>query len=137
MLIVINSSEESSLRAAYEKAISEGADPRMMLINSPSNPTGQAFTESTVKMISEFCEGRGIVLISDEIYSDIYFEDDANASVCSGDRFNAGLKILTGGLSKVRSNEKTLKSRRDPRLNYEQLDLLCRRLASWFCHLSS
>lgn len=92
----------SSLREAYEKAVTEDGDPRIMLINSPSNPTGAAFDESTVKMISKFCEDRGIVLISDEIYSDIYFEDDANISVCSGNRFNTGLKVLTGGLSKVR-----------------------------------
>lgn len=44
-----------------------------------------------------------IVLISDEIYSDIWFDDEYNNSACSGMHFNAGLSVLTGGLSKVSS----------------------------------
>lgn len=128
-------SKESSLRETYEKAVAEGGDPLIMLINSPSNPTGAAFTESTVKMISKFCEDRDIVLISDEIYSDIYFEDDANVSVCSGDRFNAGLKVLTGGLSKVRAEVETPSGTPTCLQDTTYLDIFRRRLAGWICHL--
>ena len=41
-----------------------------MLINNPSNPTGQVFPEATVDMIAKFCRQYSITLISDEIYSD-------------------------------------------------------------------
>lgn len=73
-----------------------------MLINSPSNPTGQAFNKNDIAIISAFCKRHNITLISDEIYSDISFSEENSATACSGSQFNIGQKILTGGLSKVR-----------------------------------
>ncbi|KAM0513712.1 hypothetical protein ACHAPE_007538 [Trichoderma viride] len=74
-----------------------------MLINSPSNPTGQAFNEGDIEIISTFCKSHDITLISDEIYSDISFSEENIATPCSGSQFNVGQKILTGGLSKTYS----------------------------------
>lgn len=91
----------SSLQSAYSDAIKEGGNPRVMLINSPSNPTGQSFSQENLDIITDFCEQHGIVLISDEIYSDITYDDKFRTSACQGDKFNAGFKVLTGGLSKV------------------------------------
>lgn len=79
-----------------------------MLINSPSNPTGQAFSESAMDAIAAFCRDHNICLISDEIYSDIAFDKQVSVSACAAERFAAGPMILTGGLSKVRcSNRET------------------------------
>lgn len=100
---LIDSSEES-LHSTFSKAVAEGGNPRVMLINSPSNPTGQAFTEATLETIKKFCVDRDIVLISDEIYSDIWFNKENDTSACAGSRFNTGFSIMTGGLSKVRSH---------------------------------
>jgi hypothetical protein len=74
-----------------------------MLINSPSNPTGQAFDSDSIEMISTFCRERGITLISDEIYSDISFTPDPAPSPASHGGLDAGQIILTGGLSKART----------------------------------
>ncbi|RFU73586.1 kynurenine-oxoglutarate transaminase [Trichoderma arundinaceum] len=94
---------ESSLEAAFKKGISEGGDPRIMLINSPSNPTGQAFDQRVIHTITAFCQRHNITLISDEIYSDITFSKEHNVSPCSGSQLNNGQKIMTGGLSKTYS----------------------------------
>ena len=67
-----------------------------MLVNSPSNPTGQIFSKDTTAMIASFCREHDIILISDEIYSDISF-GHATASPFS----KTDNTILTGGLSKV------------------------------------
>lgn len=75
-----------------------------MLINSPSNPTGQAFDSASTEMISTFCRERGITLISDEIYSDISFNADPAPSPASHGGLNGGQIILTGGLSKARES---------------------------------
>ena len=74
-----------------------------MLINSPSNPTGQAFDSASIEMISTFCRERGITLISDEIYSDISFTPDPAPSPAANGGLDAGQIILTGGLSKART----------------------------------
>ncbi|KAH6867576.1 pyridoxal phosphate-dependent transferase [Thelonectria olida] len=94
---------ESSLESAFDNAVAQGGNPRIMLINSPSNPTGQAFTETMVETITKFCQDRNITLISDEIYSDITFADEYKTSPCSGSRFNDGQMVLTSGLSKTYS----------------------------------
>lgn len=90
-----------ALQSAFDRAVHAGANPRVMLINSPSNPTGQAFTKANLEMMTDFCQDRGITLISDDIYADICFNNKYSASACSGSGFNEGRKILTGGLSKV------------------------------------
>lgn len=95
---------EKSLRTAYVTARADGADPRVMLINSPSNPTGQVYSEENIEMLARFCAERGIVLISDEIYSDICFDETDHSSACAAGRFEKGKMIMTGGLSKVSSN---------------------------------
>lgn len=98
MLIII---KESSLKSAFDKAVADGGNPRTILVNSPSNPTGQAFTEATVETIANFCKDHDITLISDDIYSDITFVEEHKTSPCSGSRFNEGQMVLTGGLSKA------------------------------------
>lgn len=90
-----------SLNASYDQAVKEGADPRIMLINSPSNPTGQVFSEETLDTIARFCQDRRITLITDEIYSDVCFNESSQRGACTASRFNDGQMILTGGLSKV------------------------------------
>lgn len=98
----IRNLQESSLQSTYDLAVAAGGDPRVMLINSPSNPTGQAFSRDTIETITRFCLKNGITLISDEIYSDICFDGSSdNVSPCDSGRFDVGQMILTGGLSKV------------------------------------
>lgn len=63
---------------------------------SPSNPTGKIFTREDLKAVAEALEGTGIYLISDEIYSDLYFTGEAPASASEYyDR-----TLIVSGLSK-------------------------------------
>ncbi|KAM0250021.1 hypothetical protein ACHAQJ_008790 [Trichoderma viride] len=93
----------ASLESAFTNAVEEGGNPRIMLINSPSNPTGHAFNDRDIEIITAFCQRHDITIISDEIYSDITFSKENNATPCSGSQFKIGQKILTGGLSKTYS----------------------------------
>lgn len=96
---------ESSLLSTYEKAVSEGQVPRIMLVNSPSNPTGHVFSASCVQTIKEFCKLKGIILITDEIYSDICFDESQKGiSPFDSTTDDSETVILTSGLSKVSEN---------------------------------
>lgn len=57
----------------FKKAITPKT--KAAVIISPSNPTGKIFTESDLKQIAEVLEGTGIFIISDEIYSDLWFTE--------------------------------------------------------------
>ncbi|KAA8909978.1 aminotransferase [Sphaerosporella brunnea] len=99
---------ETSLNAAFDGAIAAGANPRIMLTNTPSNPTGRAFDEATITVISDFCRGKGIVLISDEIYSDLCYDPDFSrlspyTQLTTENEGQSTTCIITGGLSKTYS----------------------------------
>ncbi len=48
---------------------------RMVLINSPGNPTGVVLSNQELQEIIELCRKRGILLVSDEIYDAFTYEE--------------------------------------------------------------
>lgn len=65
------------------------------VVISPSNPTGKIMTADDYKQIAEALEGTGIWLLSDEIYSDLYFGERPPSASEFYDR-----TIIISGLSK-------------------------------------
>ncbi len=47
---------------------------RLLVLNSPSNPTGVVYTREELAAIARLCAERDIVVLSDEIYSRILFD---------------------------------------------------------------
>ncbi len=47
---------------------------KLLIINSPSNPTGVVFPEKILKEIAEICEDYKLYAISDEVYEEIVYE---------------------------------------------------------------
>lgn len=47
---------------------------RVVVINSPSNPTGTVQDIETLKKIEALCEKQGIYILSDEVYKDLIYE---------------------------------------------------------------
>ncbi|MGI8788884.1 MAG: pyridoxal phosphate-dependent aminotransferase [Pyrinomonadaceae bacterium] len=72
------------------------AKTKAAVIISPSNPTGKIFTPEDLQQIADVLRGTGIYLISDEIYSDLYFTPEKPRSASEFyDR-----TIIVSGLSK-------------------------------------
>lgn len=51
------------------------SETKAAVVISPSNPTGRILTETDLRQIAEALKDTGIFLISDEIYSDLYFKE--------------------------------------------------------------
>jgi aspartate/methionine/tyrosine aminotransferase len=51
-------------------------ETRAVIVNSPHNPTGRAFTGQELKGLAEVCQKFGIVAIHDAIYDELYFGDE-------------------------------------------------------------
>lgn len=45
---------------------------KLILVNSPHNPTGATISDAEMERLHEFASGRGIQLVSDEVYHPIY-----------------------------------------------------------------
>ena len=69
---------------------------KVAVVISPSNPTGKIFTKEDLEQIAEALQGTGIYLISDEIYSDLYFTDEKPRS--ASEFYDK--TIIVSGLSK-------------------------------------
>ena len=57
------------------------ARTRMILVNSPHNPTGSVFTMSDMDALAGLVRGTGIVVLSDEVYEHIVFDGARHESV--------------------------------------------------------
>ena len=64
-------------------AIPDDVWPRLAVIwiNSPNNPTGSAAPLEFFEELAERCRRHGVVLASDEAYSEIYLDDNKPASI--------------------------------------------------------
>jgi len=69
---------------------------KIILVNSPSNPTGGVFAEEELRKIGEMADKAGAVLVSDEIYEQFVYE----GPFVSPGRF-AGKSLVLGGFSKT------------------------------------
>ncbi len=65
-----------ALRAAWEP----GA--RMLMLNLPCNPTGGTCTREQLAKIAEFCREKDLLVLTDEIYSELTF-DGTHTSIAS------------------------------------------------------
>jgi aspartate/methionine/tyrosine aminotransferase len=64
--------EELRLDPERLKAVMERR-PRVMIINTPNNPTGRVFERSELKLIADLCEEFDCVAVADEIYEHIIY----------------------------------------------------------------
>tara|TARA_B110000014_G_scaffold264004_1_gene262844 strand:- start:1698 stop:2861 length:1164 start_codon:yes stop_codon:yes gene_type:complete len=71
---------------------------KMMIINSPNNPCGSVTTKDDLKQIAEIAIENNLIVLSDEIYKDMYYEGEHYSIT----KFN-GMKertIILDGFSK-------------------------------------
>ncbi len=87
-----------ALSQAMLQAHREGANPRILIINAPSNPTGSMFERTDVEALALWAREEGITLISDEIYAELAHGWREHVSPAS---FYPEGCIVTGGLSKA------------------------------------
>jgi len=53
---------------------------RLVLVNSPHNPTGAVLGDRQMEALHEFCADRGVQLVSDEVYHPIYHGPPAQSA---------------------------------------------------------
>jgi len=87
-----------ALSQAMLEARKEGANPRILIVNTPSNPTGSMFEHRDVEVLALWAREEGVTLISDEIYAELAHGWREHISPAS---FYAEGCIVTGGLSKA------------------------------------
>ncbi|WP_416906390.1 pyridoxal phosphate-dependent aminotransferase [Micromonospora echinospora] len=59
--------DPDALRAAF------GPRTRLVLLNSPHNPTGKVFTPDELRLVAELCQEHGTYAVTDEVYEHLVF----------------------------------------------------------------
>jgi methionine transaminase len=55
---------------------------RMIIINSPHNPSGSILSSGDMKRLEKLTKNSDIIILSDEVYEHIIFENNVHESVC-------------------------------------------------------
>lgn len=73
---------------------------KMICLCNPLNPTGKVFTKKELLALANIAEKRGLIILSDEIWSDIVFEPNTFTSIASLDEEISNNTITITGFSK-------------------------------------
>ncbi len=76
---------------------------KLLILNSPSNPTGCVYEKDELEEIAGICVKKGILVISDEIYEKIVFDGLTQVSIASLNPEIKALTVTVNGLSKSHS----------------------------------
>ncbi len=74
---------------------------KVLILNSPSNPTGAVYTARELETIGDFVARRGIAVISDDIYGALVYGNARFASIACAAPASRPFAILVNGASKA------------------------------------
>jgi aspartate aminotransferase len=76
---------------------------RMLILNSPNNPTGSVYTKAEIEALVEVAASEDIIILSDEIYEKLLYNGKKHVSTASVSEAAKRLTITINGFSKVYS----------------------------------
>ena len=99
--VIIETKAENEFRVTAEELKSKITDKtKVLILPYPCNPTGAIMRRGDLEAIAEIIKNTNIIVLSDEIYSELTFGDDRHVSIASLD----GMKertIVINGFSKA------------------------------------
>ena len=87
----------ASLKAGIESAKADGQNPKILVLNSPNNPSGVMYPPKLLSALADIAREEELIIISDEIYALTAYGDIPHISMA---RYYPEGTIITGGLSK-------------------------------------
>ncbi|MDE7439689.1 MAG: pyridoxal phosphate-dependent aminotransferase [Clostridia bacterium] len=73
---------------------------KMLIFNSPCNPTGAVYTEAEIRKIADVCERYNLTVISDEIYEKLIYGGETHFSIAAVSPAMKEQTIVINGVSK-------------------------------------
>jgi aspartate aminotransferase len=100
--VIVNTKEKDGFKMKPEQlkaAITKRT--RAVIINSPSNPTGAAYSPEELKAIAAVLMDKDILVISDDIYEKIFYANFPFADIASVESKMKDKTIVVNGVSKT------------------------------------
>lgn len=99
--VIIDTDESTDFKISaemLENAVTEKT--KCIMFNNPSNPTGMVYTEKEMLPLIEVIQKHDLYVISDEIYSNLVYEDGFRSAVSFGEDMRRRT-VLVNGVSKT------------------------------------
>jgi aspartate aminotransferase len=102
--VIVDTKEETGFKLSPEQ-LERAITPRTkcVILNSPSNPTGAAYTGEELKRIADVIVRRDVTVLSDDIYEKIVYDNFRFESIASFGEEIRKRTIVVNGLSKAYS----------------------------------
>lgn len=99
--VILKATQENNFKITPQQ-LQETITPKtkLLILNSPSNPTGMVYTKNELSSISNTLTEKGIFCISDEIYEKIIYDGQTHISIASLTPEIKKLTIVVNGVSK-------------------------------------
>jgi aspartate aminotransferase len=100
--IIVQTTQENDWKMTPQQ-FEEAMSPRtkMVIINSPGNPTGSVYTKEELRALVEVAAEEEITILSDEIYESLTYDGAEHVSVASLTPEAKDLTITVNGFSKA------------------------------------
>lgn len=101
---IVNTTAENGYKLTPQQ-LRDACTPktRLLVLNSPSNPTGMVYTPQELRAIAEVVVERDILVVSDEIYEKIIYDDAEQVSIGSLSPEIFARTIISNGFAKAYS----------------------------------
>lgn len=98
---IVETTPESGYKLTPEQ-LRENISPgtKMLILNSPSNPTGSVYTETELVELAEIALEEQIYILSDEIYEKLVYGDAEHTSIAAFTDTTLANTIVVNGFSK-------------------------------------
>lgn len=102
--VIVETTAESGWKIT-PKQFEDAMSPRtkMIILNSPGNPTGAVYTRDELEALGEVALEEDILILSDEIYEKLVYDDAQHVSIASLSEDLYKLTITVNGFSKAYS----------------------------------
>jgi aspartate aminotransferase len=100
--VIVETKEANSFKITADQ-FREAMTPatKLIILNSPGNPTGSVYSREELQALAEVAIEEDILMLSDEIYEKITYDDTKSVSLASLDKSVYDLTITVNGFSKA------------------------------------
>lgn len=100
--VIVETKESDDFKLSAE-ALEKAITPRtkLVVLNSPSNPTGSVYTRSELSALAEVIARHDVFVVSDEIYEKLLFDDTPFQSIAQIGKVLKERTFIVNGVSKT------------------------------------
>ncbi len=100
--VYVHTEEKNNFKITVEELEKVATkNTKAIVINSPNNPTGTAYTREELQALADFAKDKNILIISDEIYEKLLYGENGHISIASLSEDAYNRTIVINGVSKA------------------------------------